>query len=270
MPPVTTIPSEETDIDSQPPAFQILNNDNLDSSVGIVKGEAIFKPFGKDQKLKPNIMVYPTRRTNGNLEDAKNKNFTKSNGYIPTYNKTNNVTLGRKYSNSHGNLSNNTNSADIKRKESEEIQKQIPDGLDLDFTKTLETKLRKLQKEEKLKRETRIKLKTLFELPRKPFVTTVKKGEFLEPPPEYASLLGLSPSKMDEKMEDKLYAYASRPRIIPNNRVSTAGSNSEVHRSKCEAAAIAAAVIASGVAGLKDAANRPKRDINSNNIRKSV
>lgn len=259
MPPVTTIPSEETDTDQ--PAFKIINNESL-APVGIVKGEAIFKPFGKEsQKSKPNIMVYPTRRTNGNLEETKTKTFTKSNGYLPNQNNKVNSNL-RKYSNSQGNLINHVNSA----KKTKEIQEPVlNEGLDLNFTKTLDAKLRKLQKEEKLK--TLVK-KTLQELPRKPFVTTVKKGEFLEPPPEYASLLGIRVDDKDDS--NKLYAYASRPRIVHNARVSTAGSNSEVHRSKCEAAAIAAAVIASGVAGLKDASTRTKRDINSNNIRKGA
>lgn len=254
MPPVTSMPSEETD--GEVPAFKILNNDNL-SSVG-VKGEAIFKPFGKEsQKLKPNIMVYPTRRTNGTLEETKTKNFTKSNGHIATQNKIN--TSSKKHSISQGNLTNQRNSASKKTSEIQEPPPLPNDGLDMNFTKTLDAKLRKLQRDEKIKNAVR---KSLLELPRKPFVTTVKKGEFLEPPPEYASLLGI---RMDDKDDsNKLYAYASRPRIVPHGRVSTAGSNSEVHRSKCEAAAIAAAVIASGVAGLKDSASRTKRDINSN------
>lgn len=277
MPPVTSLPSEETDTDI--PAFKILNHDNL----SIVKGEAIFKPFGKEsQKHKPNIMVYPTRRaTTGTLEETRSKNFTKSNGHIPSV-KLN--VSSKKHSISHGNLT-NRNSVVKKPEESDELTKNLnisskkqsvshgnltnrnsatrkteeaitPQD---EFTKTLDLKLRKLQREEKIKAAIK---KSLLDLPRKPFVTTVKKGQFLEPPPEYASLLGI---RVDEKDDgNKLYAYASRPRIVPHGRVSTAGSNSEVHRSKCEAAAIAAAVIASGVAGIKEQASRNKRDINSN------
>lgn len=265
MPPVTTISSEETEVEADQPAFKIINADTLDN-VGVVKGESIFKPFGNNNnKLKPNIMVFPTRRANGNLEEAKNKNFTKSNGYLPSHLR-NQTTLKKNYSNSHGNLSTHNNSA---RKQKEPEQLPNNPGLDVNFTKTLDAKLRKLQKEEKIRNA--VKIKTPTELLRKPFVTTVKKGEFLEPPPEYANLLGIRSEDKDEN--DKLYAYASRPRIVHNNRfsnrVSTAGSNSEVHRSKCEAAAIAAAMLVSGVAGFRDAANRAKRDINSN-IRKGA
>lgn len=261
MPPVTTIPSEETDIDGELP-FKIINNDNL-GPIGIVKGEAIFKPFGKDNKLKPNIMVYPTRRANGNLEDSKTKQFAKSNGYIPNHVKNNNH-LKKNFSNSHGNLTNHNNSANKKQKEIEPI-KNDP-GLDVNFTKALDAKLRKLQKEEKSRASSRLR-NSPSDQTKKPFVTTVKKGEFLEPPPEYASLLGI---RLEKEDCNKLYAYASRPRILQNNRVSTAGSNqSGVHRSKCEAAAIAAAMIASGVAGFREAASRAKRDINSN-IRKET
>lgn len=261
MPPVTTIPSEEKETVGDSP-FKIINNDNL-GPVGIVKGEAIFKPFGKDNKLKPNIMVYPTRRANGNLEETKNKQFTKSNGYLPHQIKNNNNNLKKNYSNSQGNLTNHMNSANKKEKE----QIINDSGFDLNFTKTLDAKLRKLQKEEKSRSSSKLK-NAIVEAPRKPFVTTVKKGEFLEPPPEYASLLGIKVDNKDDN--NKLYAYASRPRILQNNRVSTAGSNnSGVHRSKCEAAAIAAAMIASGIAGFRDAANRAKRDINSN-IRKET
>lgn len=58
MPPVSTMPSEETDEPDS--AFKILNQDNLPMTV---VGEAIFKPFGRDSvKHKPNSLVFPTRR----------------------------------------------------------------------------------------------------------------------------------------------------------------------------------------------------------------
>lgn len=258
MPPVTTIPSEETD-DIDVPAFKVLNQDNL-GPVGMVTGEAIFKPFGREnQKQKPNIVVYPTRRTNGNLEETKQKNFTKSNGFISTQNKTN---LKKNSSYSIGNLNqNHCNSAAKKRGEIDHKEKE--QLLDVNFTKTLDAKLRKLQKEEKSK-----KIKSPVTVATKPFITTVKKGSFLDPPQDVTT--SLLHGKIDEEKEDrkKLYAYASHPRVL--NRVSTAGSNSEIHKAKCEAAAIAAAVIASGVAGFQNAHARSKRDINSNISKKGL
>lgn len=263
MPPVTTIPSEETD-DSDIPAFKVLNQDNL-GPVGMVIGESVFKPFGtNNQKQKPNIVVYPTRRTNGNLEETKSKTFAKSNGYISTQNKTN---LKKNYSNSHGNLNqNHCNSANIKKRELDPNQKE--QILDLNFTKSLDAKLRKLQKEENTKKSKSAASNNTNPTPQKPFITVVKQGAFLEPPPEVATLLKLN--FLDYSSEGKkLYAYASRPRVL--NRISTASSNSDVHKAKCEAAAIAAAMIASGVAAYKNSgANRAKRDINSNISKKGM
>ncbi|XP_015836070.1 radial spoke head protein 3 homolog isoform X1 [Tribolium castaneum] len=225
MPPVVSISSDEVDDDV---AFKVLNQDNLPITI---IGEAILKPFGREnQKQKPNGIVYPTRRIDTNLEENKQKTFTRSNGHINTTQDKNNYNLKKNFSNSHGNL---TSATKIKPQEQ----------VDTKFTKTLDAKLRKLQKESKSKNDNG----------RKPFVTTVKKGQFLEPPPEIATLIGIKVEEPKQKEIKKLYAYASEPRVL--NR--TPAKN--VHKAKCEAAAKAAACVVAGVAGIQT-----DLDVNSN------
>uniref|UniRef100_A0A2S2P8V8 Radial spoke head protein 3 n=1 Tax=Schizaphis graminum TaxID=13262 RepID=A0A2S2P8V8_SCHGA len=76
------------------------------------------------------------------------------------------------------------------------------------FARTLDSKLKKLQ------RQTGNGVKHAS---RKPvFVTTVKTGIFLDPPPDLAALLGLddrsSPSAVDSS--DRYYSYSSKPRVL--------------------------------------------------------
>ncbi|KAF2900339.1 hypothetical protein ILUMI_05847 [Ignelater luminosus] len=242
MPPISTIPSE--DLDDNDVAFKVLNQDNLPISI---VGESIFKPFGRDSlKQKPNGIVYPTRRIIGNLEDNKQKAFTRSNGYISSQNAQ---ALNKDVSASHGNL-NHCNSAAKGRNETNKVK-----TLDTSFTKALDAKLRKLQKEEKQQTTTSVKT-TKLETPRKPFITTVKKGHFLDPPPEIASLLGYKVEPQIPKENKNLYSFASKPRVL--NKVSN-----NAHKSRCETAAKAAAVVASTVIGVHHFVQNLK-DVNSN------
>ncbi|XP_031345318.1 radial spoke head protein 3 homolog isoform X2 [Photinus pyralis] len=219
VPPLSTIPSD--DLDDSNTAFKIINQDNLP----IIIGESIFKPFGKDgQKFKPNGIVFPTRRITGNLEDNRLKHLTKSNGYIDAQNVLN---LHKNVSISHGNL-NHCNSAVKDRTDKHKLR-----SLDNTFTKALDAKLRKLQKDDK--QTAGMKSKT--DTPRKPFITTVKKGHFLDPPPEIACLFGFKVEPVVSK-EKKLYAYASQPRVLHK-------AVDEVHKSKCEAASKAANCLSS-------------------------
>ncbi|KAJ8985578.1 hypothetical protein NQ317_011542 [Molorchus minor] len=222
--PVLSMSSDEVDDDV---AFKVLNNDNLPITI---VGETILKPFGRDQKLKPNVIVHPTRRIVTNLEENKQKPFARSNGCI----NNNEKALRKNFSNSHGNLNNNTTKFKV-----DDLR-----GFDTKFTKTLDAKLRRLQREEKQKKPFSVDT-----TPRKPFVTTVKKGQFLEPPPEIASLIGIKleelPPKKDQREVRKLYAYASQPRVL--NRPTPKA----VHLSRCEAAAKAAARLIGSIAAIR-------------------
>ncbi|XP_026813212.1 radial spoke head protein 3 homolog B isoform X2 [Rhopalosiphum maidis] len=75
------------------------------------------------------------------------------------------------------------------------------------FARTLDSKLKKLQRQSG---------NGVKHASRKPvFVTTVKTGIFLDPPPDLAALLGLddrsSPSGADS---DRYYSYSSKPRVL--------------------------------------------------------
>lgn len=246
VPPIMNLSSSE-ETDDNDVAFKVLNQDNLPMAV---VGESLLKPFGREnQKQKPNVIVYPTRRVPNALEENKTKAFTKSNGYINASDRIGGTHMKKKLSNSHGNLE-HCNSTASKAKNDEAI-------LDKGFTKTLDAKLRKLQKEEKNKRGEQQQKKPLF-------VTTVKKGAFLQPPPELATLLGFRIEEQVRKDDKKLYAYASKPRVL--NRTNNA--NKTGHKNRCDAAAKAAAVIASNVAGIQPNLEIIK-DVNSNLTRKT-
>ncbi|CAG9768688.1 unnamed protein product [Ceutorhynchus assimilis] len=204
-------------------AFKVLNQDNLPMAV---MGETIYKPFGNDPKIKPNLIVHPTRRVVTNLEENKQKGFAKSHGSIPDKNVG--KRLKKKLSHSHGQLNHNNSNVGAKI---EELKNQV----DSKFTKTLDAKLRRLQREEKHHQANKKITNNYLDKHRKPFVTTVPKGTFLEPPVAH----------LHKKEEcKKLFTYASQPRVL--NR----SPGKFVHVQKCTAA-FAAAKIAGGVAGFR-------------------
>ncbi|XP_049794561.1 radial spoke head protein 3 homolog [Schistocerca nitens] len=67
------------------------------------------------------------------------------------------------------------------------------------------------------------------------FVTTVKSGCFLEPPPELAALLGLPRAGGLDQRQVLLYSFSSQPRVLPSN-----AGRQQVHKARCPAAALAA------------------------------
>lgn len=226
MPPISTIPNVETDefISETTAAFQIINDINDDPTGNSNKRllndlhTIPIKPLPTRTDLnlqseKPNVIVYPTRRElpqNGNL-DKRQKNFTRSNGYI--YTQTRNVghstLLKNGNSISYGNLSGG--STNLKNKSNI-----------LDFNSNLDAKLRKLQDYQEPNRISpqNKSRQDLRNDDRKPFVTVVKKGTFLRPPPNVAQKLLLEPEPDDSERNEKvhiakkLYAYVSRPRIL--------------------------------------------------------
>ncbi|XP_076684799.1 radial spoke head protein 3 isoform X2 [Andrena cerasifolii] len=69
-----------------------------------------------------------------------------------------------------------------------------------DFNEVLNAKLKKIQEQEKEEQRKSAKRNQLFR--KKPFITTVKTGEFLMPPPEVAALLGIAPIANDNEEPD--------------------------------------------------------------------
>lgn len=119
-----TMPSVSSGDPEEDVAFKVLNQDNL--PIAII-GEQILKPFGTDnQKLKPNVIVHPTRRIVTNLQENKDKAFTKSTSHIENKNKK----LRGNFSSSYGNLDHTNTSLKLKI---DDFKHQI----DSKFTKTL-------------------------------------------------------------------------------------------------------------------------------------
>ncbi|XP_044750390.1 radial spoke head protein 3 homolog B-like [Coccinella septempunctata] len=196
-------------------SFQVINNDNLPMTV---LGERIFKPFGSEnQKRKPNGIVYPTRRVDLTSQQiSQQKHLTKSNGHlnVPQKLSSNNSNF-RKLSASHGNLNN------LAKNRTQD-----------EFTRNLDAKLKKLQTDRKGHDASNSK---------KPFITTVKKGQFLSPetspPPSKTSRIEEDElNRKNAPIRKQLYAFVSRPMVLSRS------PPQNVHRSRCEAAAIAAGV----------------------------
>lgn len=74
------------------------------------------------------------------------------------------------------------------------------------FARNLDSKLKKLQRREGGGKHA---------ASRKPvFVTTVKTGIFLDPPPDLAALLGLDRDHDHGDDSDRYYSYSSKPRVL--------------------------------------------------------
>lgn len=98
------------------------------------------------------------------------------------------------------------------------------------FINTLDAKLKSLEKEKKKKKKGARAVS--FEH-RPMFITTVKTGIFLDPPPELAALLGYSKSSnassgstgSQKSGVDVMYSFSSQPRVLNNNRPKPKVSN---------------------------------------------
>ncbi|XP_076246930.1 radial spoke head protein 3 isoform X2 [Calliopsis andreniformis] len=93
-----------------------------------------------------------------------------------------------------------------------------------DFNEVLNAKLKKIQDQEKEEQRKSGKRNQSFH--KKPFITTVKTGEFLMPPPEVAALLGIAPSTNDNDETDScplrsrfrsLVSLARKPEVRHNS-----------------------------------------------------
>lgn len=157
-------------VEKELPAFTILQKDGLDSSLPLLHAE-------DDMELEIGGKIIAKNLYN-------QKHFSRSNDHLALASLQHHQSnpLKTKHSKSQGNLN-----------------RDKPDGKapmilsTEDFNEVLNAKLRKVQEEEDHGRA-----KKLYSgnnnsfVTRKPFITTVKTGEFLMPPPEVASLLGIT------------------------------------------------------------------------------
>ncbi|KAL1139056.1 hypothetical protein AAG570_009117 [Ranatra chinensis] len=110
-----------------------------------------------------------------------------------------------------------------------------------DFLNSLDAKLRRLKEGDAIKLAGKTMKKAASVDNRPLFITTVKTGVFLEPPPELAALLGLKSYHTSSESsgsiglgEDVLmYSFSSHPRVLNNNnRYPSKKNNTHLCKSK--------------------------------------
>lgn len=126
-----------------------------------------------------------------------------------------------------------------------------------DFNEVLNAKLRKIQEDEESMQKFRDSRRneSISQQQRKPFITTVKCGEFLMPPPEVAALLGISPITNTQDIAGRTIGSISQSGVTDNwqgpsrsklRPLVTFGKKPEVrhskHKARCQAAALKATV----------------------------
>jgi hypothetical protein len=203
-----------------PPAFTILQKDGLDSSLPLLH-------VNEDDEINALQLT--------NLKNMKNttknnfysrKRISKSNEHLVlTSLQLNQVNPLKKYQNrSQDSL--NSEERPFTAKPSIILSTE-------NFNEVLHAKLKKIQEQAETEQGRKSPKKSISSQ-KKPFITTVKTGEFLMPPPEVAALLGIAPSGNDEETADgcplksrfkPLMTLFKRPKVRHNS-----------HNARCSAA----------------------------------
>ncbi|KAL6422086.1 hypothetical protein ACFW04_010859 [Cataglyphis niger] len=204
-----------------PPAFTILQKDGLDSSLPLLH-------INEDDEMNP-------PRLTTNLKNMKNtmkndlyncRRISKSNEHLVLAHLQSNQTnpLKKKH---------HSKSQDGLNEERPPIIKPSIILSTEDFNEILNAKLKKIQEQTEAEQGHKSPKKSISPQ-KKPFITTVKTGEFLMPPPEVAALLGIAPSGNDEEATDgcpvkgrykPLMSLTKRPEVRHNS-----------HNARCPAA----------------------------------
>ncbi|KAF7403347.1 hypothetical protein HZH68_006141 [Vespula germanica] len=126
-----------------------------------------------------------------------------------------------------------------------------------DFNEVLNAKLRKIQEDEESMQKCRDSRRneSISQQRRKPFITTVKCGEFLMPPPEVAALLGIGPITNTQDTVGRTIGGIPQGEVTDNwqgpsrsklRPLVSFGKKPEVrhskHKARCQAAALKATV----------------------------
>ncbi|KAL0133046.1 hypothetical protein PUN28_000650 [Cardiocondyla obscurior] len=171
-----------------PPAFTILQKDGLDSSLPLLHAN-------EDDEMNSSRLTHLENMKNTIRNDLCNRRrISRSNEHLVLANLQSNQInplKKRHQSRSHDNL---------------EIAEEKPSKASIvlsteDFNEILNAKLKKIQEQTETEQGRRSPKKSIPPQ-KKPFITTVKTGEFLMPPPEVAALLGIAPSKNEEEIAD--------------------------------------------------------------------
>jgi len=206
-----------------PPAFTILQKDGLDSSLPLLH-------VNEDDEMNAQLI---------NLENMKNamknnfcnrRRISKSNEHLVLASLQSNQAnpLKKKHQ------SRSQDSLTLVEDRPPTVKPSIVLSTE-DFNEVLNAKLKKIQEQVEAEQGRKSPKKSILPQ-KKPFITTVKTGEFLMPPPEVAALLGIAPSGKNEEEEivdgcplksrfKSLVSLAKRPEVRHNS-----------HNARCPAA----------------------------------
>ncbi|XP_046753826.1 radial spoke head protein 3 homolog B isoform X2 [Diprion similis] len=197
--------------DKELPAFTILQKDGLDSSLPLLHAE-------DDMEFEMSNKIIAKNLYN-------QKQFSRSNDHLLLASLQNQQSnpLKAKHSKSQGNL--NRDKPEVK----------APMILSTEnFTEVLNAKLRKVREEEDHGKSRKLYTGNNNNfISRKPFITTVKTGEFLMPPPEVASLLGITVNSSSNGGDDPSPRSKFRPLISLTKKPEI---KHQSHHSRCQAA----------------------------------
>ncbi|XP_057326636.1 radial spoke head protein 3 homolog isoform X2 [Microplitis mediator] len=242
------------------PAFTIIQRDHLDSTLPILH---INNFNSSDDNDNYNNEDYNYNNKKNNLSKIKNENndflsrkrISKSNDHLVLANLQNNQVnplKKKQHTRSHDHLTNGDDKIKILNDDSSSLliggNKLAMNLSTEDFNEVLTAKLKKMQDNDRQLSSSKSSNKNnnnnnnsnnKQQSPqKKPFITTVKTGEFLMPPPEVASLLGMSPNgswighDLDDTHEG-LPRSRFRPFIFRGKRPEVRHSS---HNARCPAA----------------------------------
>ncbi|XP_043491893.1 radial spoke head protein 3 homolog isoform X2 [Polistes fuscatus] len=235
--------------------FTIVQRDSLGSSLPLVH-------VNDDEETNSGSKLTTTRVENVKNDLYARRRICKSNEHLFLASLQGNQInpLGRKQ---HAKSQDSLEEEDKRRRKENVIENVERTSIHLsteDFNEVLNAKLRKIQEDEESLQKCRDSKRNelVSQGRRKPFITTVKCGEFLMPPPEVAALLGIGPitntpdlgggggtigGGISQNEESDNWQGPSRSRLKP---LVSFGKKPEVrhskHKARCQAAAIKATV----------------------------
>lgn len=172
-----------------PPAFTILQKDGLDSSLPLLH-------INEDDEMNASQFTNLENMENAMMNNLCNRRrISKSNEHLVlTSLQSSQVNpLKKKQSKSHDNL-------ELAEDRPPTVKPSIVLSTE-DFNEVLNAKLKKVQEQAEAEQGRKSPKKSILPQ-KKPFITTVKTGEFLMPPPEVAALLGIAPNRNEEEAAD--------------------------------------------------------------------
>ncbi|XP_016837407.1 radial spoke head protein 3 homolog A isoform X1 [Nasonia vitripennis] len=233
-------PHDHVDLElSTAKAFTILQKDGLDSSLPLLHvngddGAADEEEDDEDEDEDDDSVASRLTMINRNFRNNESSVFarrqlSRSNDQLASSLPCSRL-LTRGYSKSNGHLNERVKPA---------AQRCNLNSMHLsteDFNEALSQKLRRIQEQELEDEQRRQAVRANYVQHPRPFITTVKTGEFLMPPPEVAVLLGIAPNLGSNNSDiDDIDGYCSRTKfrqqLVSLNRKPEV--RHQMHNSRC-------------------------------------